>query len=183
MSQFRILIDKYLDMLYGAAYGMTGNREDAEDLVQDTCIKAYKNIEQLQAWKNGKSWLYRILTNTFINKYRKKIRSPILHEVDVEQVFDNYLSEYKKSFDISLRSDPLKITDELVNKLFSELHVDIRTIIWLSDVEGFTQKEISEMMDCPLGTVSSRLFRGRNYLKEKLLKYASGYSGKEGTGQ
>lgn len=169
MEQFREILDQYIDYLYRAAYGMTGNKQDAEDLVQETFIKAYRNFSSLQSVDNVKSWLYRILMNTFINKYRKKLNAPKLTDVDVEEVFETYLADYRKSYERALREEPVQFTDEQFEDIFQQLHVELRTVLWLSDVEGFTQKEIAEMIDCPVGTVSSRLFRGRNLLKERLL--------------
>lgn len=163
------------------AYHLTYNDEDARDLVQDTFLKAYKSIEGYSQGTNSKAWLFKILKNAYINEYRKKVKRPT--EVD----FEDFLSYLEKSDQSDggpkdLRTDMYQnlIGDE-VTVAINSLPVDFKTVILLCDVEGFTYDEISKITDIPIGTVRSRLHRGRKMLKEKLKKYAAtlGYKDKK----
>jgi RNA polymerase sigma-70 factor, ECF subfamily len=163
----------YLDQLYGAALRMTRNPADAEDLVQETFAKAYASFAQFTPGTNLKAWLYRILTNTFINSYRKKQRQPLSSGQEVE---DWQLARAESHTSTGLRSAEMEALDRMphsaVTQALSELPADFRLAVYLADVEGFSYKEIAEIMGTPIGTVMSRLNRGRNQLRGKLADFA-----------
>ena len=163
-----------LDQLYSAAMRLTHNPQDAEDLVQDTFAKAYASFHQYQDGTNLKAWMYRILTNTFINSYRKKQREPL--QSDADGVEDWQLVRAEAHTSQGLRSAETEALDHLpdadVKKALQELPSDFRMAVYLADVEGFAYKEIAEIMDTPIGTVMSRLNRGRSMLRTLLRDYA-----------
>ena len=169
-----------IDALYTFAYHLTYNEEDANDLVQETYLKAYRFIENYKEGTNAKAWLFKILKNAFINQYRKKSKQPT--QVDYEEVI-NYHDEEDTSYSsyMDLREEMFQhmMGDEVTNAINS-LPVDFRVVILLCDIEGFTYEEISKIIDIPIGTVRSRLHRARNMLKEKLQEYAKslGYKDK-----
>ena len=164
----------YLDQLYGAALRMTRNPADAEDLVQDAYAKAYASFHQYRPGTNLKAWLYRILTNTFINSYRKKQREPL--QSDADAVEDWQLHRAASHDSVGLPSaEHLALDllpDEEIKAALGELSEDRRLAVYLADVEGFSYKEIAEIMDTPIGTVMSRLHRGRRQLRELLADHA-----------
>jgi RNA polymerase sigma-70 factor (ECF subfamily) len=163
-----------LDQLYSAAMRLTHNPQDAEDLVQDTFAKAYASFHQYQDGTNLKAWMYRILTNTCINSYRKKQREPL--QSDADGVEDWQLVRAEAHTSRGLRSAETEALDHLpdsdVKKALQELPSDFRMAVYLADVEGFAYKEIAEIMDTPIGTVMSRLNRGRSMLRTLLQDYA-----------
>jgi RNA polymerase sigma-70 factor, ECF subfamily len=165
---------QYLDQLYAGALRMTRNPADAEDIVQETYAKAYASFHQFTPGTNLKAWLYRILTNTYINSYRKKQREPQLS--DGENVEDWQLARAESHTSSGLKSAEMMALENLpdsdVKEALQQLAPDFRLAVYLADVEGFSYKEIAEIMGTPIGTVMSRLNRGRTQLRNLLADYA-----------
>ncbi len=174
---FEKLFIPLLDASYNFAFRLTLDEDDANDLVQDTYLKAFRFIDSFQEGTNAKAWLFRILKNSFINDYRKKTKQP--SKVDYQEVEQAYNSDEdapQTSSTTDLRIEVLQdmIGDEVANAL-NMLAIDFRTVIILCDIEGFTYEEMSKILDIPIGTVRSRLHRARQILKEKLKNYAKKY--------
>jgi RNA polymerase sigma factor (sigma-70 family) len=162
----------HMESLKTFAFHLTYSDQDAEDLVQETYLKAHKFIDKYVEGTNAKAWLFKILKNAYINEYRKKVKRPT--KVDYEEIVNFHDSEDENNAGFSdLREDMFKnrMGDEVTIALNS-LPIDFRTVILLCDIEEFTYEEISKIIDVPIGTVRSRLFRARNMLKDKLKGYA-----------
>lgn len=163
----------HMDALYRTALRMTKNENDAEDLVQETFAKAYRFWDKFEKGTNARAWLFKIMTNIFINEYRSKSRAPV--SVNVDDIDDNFL--YGQLAATGPSDDPekqffAKIFDDDVKKAIEDLPDDFRMVVILSFLEGFSYQEIAEICDLQLGTVKSRLHRGRKLLQKKLFEYA-----------
>jgi RNA polymerase sigma-70 factor, ECF subfamily len=169
----------FMDALYAAALRYTRNPEDARDLLQDTYLKAFNSFHQFQEGTNLRAWLYRVLTTTFINSYRKDQRRPQLTSGELEDwqlaKAQSHTSDLGKSAEVQALEN---LPDSDIKRALHEIPEDFRMAVYLADVEGFSYKEIAEIVDVPAGTVMSRLHRGRKLLREKLADYAKelGYS-------
>jgi RNA polymerase sigma-70 factor (ECF subfamily) len=160
--------------LYSAAMRMARNPSDAEDLVQETFLKAYRAYDTFEEGTNLKAWLFKILKNTFINNYRKKKLEP--RSVDFAEIEDSFERIVRRD-NSEQPADPESefftgVLDDDVKKALESLPYDYRMVVILADLEDFSYKEIAEILDCPVGTVMSRLYRGRKLLEKALLKYA-----------
>jgi RNA polymerase sigma-70 factor (ECF subfamily) len=168
---------EYMPSLYSAALRMTRNAADAEDLVQETYLRAYRGFESFEQGTNLKAWLYRILTNTFINRYRAAQRRP--DETDLDEVEDFYLYRRLGGLEGARASRSAEdelldvLTESEVREAVESLPEQFRLAVLLADVEGFSYKEIAEILDIPMGTVMSRLHRGRRALQKRLYEFAA----------
>ncbi len=171
----------HMDSLYNYALKMTGDSDDASDLIQETYLKAYRFWDKFEKGTNCKAWLFRIMKNTYINTYRKQTKEP--DKVDYEDV-ENFYENIKPSSTDSahLEKDIYdNLLDDELSEAITSLPEDFRTVVILCDIEGYTYDEIADFIDCPVGTVRSRLHRARKMLYTKLQGYAAdkGYLTKE----
>jgi len=173
-AEFEALVMPHLEALYGTAVRMTRNPQEADDLLQDTCLKAFRFIDRFQSGTNFKAWIFKILTNVFINRYRKLQRDrEVRGEVERDGHHAHILAQ-------GPARDAQRPEDTILDHLMSEdiaqalekLPPDFRMAIILSDVEEFSYKEIAEIMDCPVGTVMSRLYRARRQMQRLLYRHA-----------
>lgn len=163
----------HLEALHSFAFHLCFNEEDASDLVQETFMKAFRFIDKFEEGTNAKAWLFKILKNAYINQYRKDSRQPALVDYDEVAVYSEEEEGPSTSyFDLREEIFDQMMGDE-VSTALNALPEEFRTVIWLCDIEGFSYEEISKIIDIPIGTVRSRLFRARNMLKEKLQDYAA----------
>ena len=176
-KEFASLVKPHMDLLFYSGLKMTKNHEDTEDLVQETLYKAYYCINQFQVNTNFRAWIYRIMVNTYITGYRKTIRKPA--QVSYQEIEDYVLY---KQLESSLSANTMKpyqrnseadhFFDDDVTKALKDLPKHFKDIVTLCDIDNFTYRDIAEFLNLPLGTVMSRLFRGRKLLQKELLEYA-----------
>lgn len=163
----------HLNSLYNMSLRLTRNEEDAKDLVQETFYKAYKFFHQFQQGTSIKAWLFKILKNSYINVYRKKVRQPEMIEYDKVAPFISLIKDDKNDNKEEIEKKVLdKLLDDEITAALNKLPDEFRMVVLLSDLEGLSYKEISDIMECPIGTVRSRLSRGRRILQKVLLDYA-----------
>jgi RNA polymerase sigma-70 factor (ECF subfamily) len=169
---FQVEIIPHLELLYNFALRLTSDPVDAEDLVQDTVVKAFRFFSSFERGTNAKAWLYRIMKNSYINNYRRKSKRPA--EVDFDEIapfYDTIRAEFTESTDLEQKLYD-NLMDDDVSIALQSLPEDFRTVVTLCDIDGFTYEEIANMLDVPIGTIRSRLHRGRNLLKAELIEYA-----------
>ena len=165
---------EHLPALYNFALRLTRNDGDAEDLVQETFLKAFRFFDKFMPGTNIKAWLYRIAKNTFINRYRKKQRTPETVDFEkIESVYESIIESSQEPLGATPESDLLKgVLDEEVEAAIDGLPLEYKMVVVLSMVEEFSYKEIANILNCPIGTVMSRLHRGRKLLQQQLIEYA-----------
>lgn len=171
-EDFEKEIIPHLDAMFNFALKLTKDPDEAEDLVQDTVVKAFRFFDSYEMGTNSKAWIFQILKNSFINNYRKQSKQP--HRVDYDEVSSFYESIRAERTDTSDLEDLMyrEMVDDHVSAALEDLPEDFRTVVLLCDIEEFTYEEAAIMLDVPIGTIRSRLHRGRNLLKTQLLEYA-----------
>ena len=175
-EEFEALALAHLNPLYSAALRLTKNERDAEDLVQDTCMRAFRFFDKFERGTNIKAWLFKILTNTFINRYRRKVKErTVVEGSEREAVHEHFVS--RDATDFAANPEQFffdRLLSDDVLKAIDALPIDFRLVVILADLQEFSYKEIAEILYCPVGTVMSRLFRGRKLLQKNLRDYAVG---------
>jgi len=170
--EFKAEAFPHKDILFNFALRTTGDKDDAHDLLQETFMKAFRFWDKYEKGTNIRAWLFRIMKNSYINRYRKETREPGMVDYDdVENFYDSIRDDSTDSNDLQKRMYSNMLSDEVTEALQS-LPEDFRTVVILCDIEGLMYDEISEFLNCPIGTVRSRLHRGRKMLEEKLYDYA-----------
>jgi RNA polymerase sigma-70 factor, ECF subfamily len=172
-KEFNAEMIPHLDALYNFAIRLSADPNDAEDLVQDTIVKAYRFFSSYERGTNAKAWLFRILKNSYINNYRKVSKQP--YKVDYDEISSYYETVRSDRSDTTDMEQIIyrEMLDDEVTRALNRLPEDFRTVVLLCDIEGFTYEEIANMLDVPIGTIRSRLHRGRNLLRSSLTNYAS----------
>jgi len=170
---FEEIVFEYIDSLYSTALRLTRNRQDAEDLVQDASLKAYQYFHRFEQGTNFKAWIFKILLNTFINKYHKDQRTPPSVQFDkVEYALEESLKDVDRKTILTDANVFRNLFDDEIVQAIESLPDDYRVAVLLCDIESFSYKEISDILDIPIGTVMSRISRGRKMLQKSLLDYA-----------
>ena len=169
-EEFQVVATEHMDSLYRFALNMTGNKSDAQDLVQDTYLRAYRFFDKFEEGTNCKAWLITILRNTFINTIRHRRRKRMIYLSEMEEFGTELPSE--DDVEDKIFGD---LIDDDVTAAVSAIPAEYRSIVLLADMEGLSYREIADTVGCPMGTVMSRLFRGRRLLRKKLEGYASQY--------
>ena len=171
-AEFKAEAFPHKDILFNFALRTTGNKDDAQDLLQETFMKAFRFWDKFEKGTNMRAWLFRIMKNSYINRYRKETREPGMVDYDdVENFYDSIRDDSTNSNDLQKHMYSNMLSDEVTGAL-QALPEDFRTVVILCDIEGLTYDEIAEFLNCPIGTVRSRLHRGRKMLEEKLYDYA-----------
>jgi RNA polymerase sigma-70 factor (ECF subfamily) len=171
-TEFETEAVPHMDLLYNFALRTTGNEDDARDLLQETFLKAYRFWDKYEKGTNIRAWLFRIMKNSYINRYRKETREPGKVDYDdVENFYDSIRAESTDTNDLQQKLFGNLLSDEVTHALQS-LPEDFRTVVILADIEGLSYEEIADFLNCPIGTVRSRLHRGRKLLQTQLLDYA-----------
>ena len=172
-NEFQALAFEHVDSLYNTALRMTKNALDAEDLLQDVYLRAFRFFHRFEKGTNFKAWIFKILTNTYINQYRKKINKP--YHVDLEKIKYNYdikEATAQTSAQESERLDYETLFDDEIKNALQQIPDEFRVVVLLAEVESFSYKEVAKIIGCPIGTVMSRLSRGRKQLQNYLREYA-----------
>jgi RNA polymerase sigma-70 factor (ECF subfamily) len=171
-SEFEAEAVPHMDLLYNFALRTTGDPDDARDLLQETFLKAYRFWDKYEKGTNIRAWLFRIMKNSYINRYRKETREPgMVDYEDVENFYDSIRADSTDTNDLQEKLFGNILGDEVTQALQS-LPEDFRTVVILADIEGLSYEEIAEFLNCPIGTVRSRLHRGRKMLQTQLYDYA-----------
>ncbi len=173
-NEFQALAFEHVDSLYNTAVRMTKNALDAEDLLQDVYLRAFRFFHRFERGTNFKAWIFKILTNTYINQYRKKINKP--YHVDLEKIkynYDDKEATVQTSSQESERLDYETLFDDEIKNALQQIPDEFRVVVLLADVESFSYKEVAKIIGCPIGTVMSRLSRGRKQLQNYLREYAT----------